>query len=817
MTAVAVVNPNSPLTAALDYARRGFSVIPVASASKRPILAWEPFQTRRASEAEIRSWWQEWPSANVGLVCGAISGFIVLDADGSEGQASLHALLGTLPETPTARTGKGLHVLFRHPGFLVGNRAGILSGLDVRGDGGFIVAAPSLHENGSRYVWQTPLDAPLAPLPDAAVSALAASTPAPSSIKPGDPILNGGRNHTLYVLGRSLHARGLSPEAIHAALVAENAARCVPPLDVHELGIIIRQATQQPDRPDFTPPAPVPPGDPMAPIRALPNVAPLSQVADALKVAFAAIRAHVPGQLEREVLLHTMTELLTQKKIDRASRLVQVAAAESKAVETVEKMAETPAGGGTPMVFTDPEPWDEPVDGAAWLEDVMTLLRSYLVLPDHAAEAIALWVLQTYALETSDVAPLLAVLSPEKRCGKSRLLTLLLYLCHRSLPASNVTGSVVFRTIELWKPTLIVDEADAFINGDEALRGILNSGHTRSLAKVIRNVGDDHTPRTFSTWGLKALAKIGSLTGRWETVADRSIVVQMRRRAPHETVLRHFPKMSEDMTRLQRQAVRWVKDHAAELTALRLPDPDGLDDRAADNWSPLLRIAYVVGDGWPTKTLAAALALSGAGERETKSAGVLLLEDTRAFFETHPERDRVASEDLLAWLLTEESLAEHGWTTYRAGRPINAKGVGRLLEGFGLKPQRWREGGRAADIKVRGFLKTQFEDSWARYLTPPSPPDDPEGGGGATCESPDPFPFGSGPGPIRPQTPSEGNSSMKLAPKWGRIEGEKTRSQPGPKGSVSGPTGPQGGLEGFLDEPVDMLAVRRTLAKEQGR
>ena len=131
------------------------------------------------------------------------------------------------------------------------------------------------------------------------------------------------------------------------------------------------------------------------------------------------------------------------------------------------------------------------------------------------------------------MSPILAILSPEKRCGKTTLLELLASFVLRPLPTANMTPATVFRGIESYRPTLLVDEADTFIRNSDELRGVLNSGHRRGMAFVLRTVGDDYAVKTFSTWCPKAMAAIGRLP---ETLQDRSIVISLRRRAAHETV-----------------------------------------------------------------------------------------------------------------------------------------------------------------------------------------------------------------------------------------------------------------------------------------
>ena len=105
----------------------------------------------------------------------------------------------------------------------------------------------------------------------------------------------------------------------------------------------------------------------------------------------------------------------------------------------------------------------------------------------------------------------------------------------RPVPASNISSASLFRAVEEFRPTLIIDEAETFLKENEELRGILNAGHRQSNAYVIRTVGDDHKPRFFSTWCPKAFALIGRLP---DTLEDRSIVIPMRRRAAGETVER---------------------------------------------------------------------------------------------------------------------------------------------------------------------------------------------------------------------------------------------------------------------------------------
>lgn len=160
--------------AALDYHARGWSVIPMREKEKRPAIAWKKYQTRHVSEQTLHDWYRRSPGYNVGIVTGALSGIVVLDVDprhgGDKSLRTLERKHGRLPKTPKSITGGGgQHDYFAHPGGEVRNRSGIRPGIDLRGDGGCIVAPPSVHPTGKRYRWvrgRAPGDVALAPLPD---------------------------------------------------------------------------------------------------------------------------------------------------------------------------------------------------------------------------------------------------------------------------------------------------------------------------------------------------------------------------------------------------------------------------------------------------------------------------------------------------------------------------------------------------------------------------------------------------------------------------------------------------------------------------
>ena len=164
--------------------------------------------------------------------------------------------------------------------------------------------------------------------------------------------------------------------------------------------------------------------------------------------------------------------------------------------------------GGSAVLFPEPEPWPDEVDGAVLLDALAKTFTRHVVLPVGGADAAALWTLHAHAHDTAAISPILAITSPTPECGKTTLLTLLGALVPKPLAASNITAAPLFRAVEKWRPTLLIDEADTFLRDSDELRGVINSGHNRGTAFVIRSVGDDHEPRRFMTWAPRARALI---------------------------------------------------------------------------------------------------------------------------------------------------------------------------------------------------------------------------------------------------------------------------------------------------------------------
>jgi putative DNA primase/helicase len=351
------------------------------------------------------------------------------------------------------------------------------------------------------------------------------------------------------------------------------------------------------------------------------------------------------------------------------------------------------------------EPWDAEVCSTKLLDDIEQLFNRYIVLPEGAGIALALWTLHAWTADAGDISPFLVLVSPTKRCGKTNTLIVLYYLTPRSELASNISPSALFRYIEDVRPTLLIDEADSFLKDNEEMRGILNSGHTKTAAHVIRNVevNGEHKPRRFSTWAPKAIATIRSLA---DTLEDRSIVVQLQRKPKTAAVARLRKRDSDEFAVLRGQLSRWATDNFAKLTD---PDPqisDALNDRAADNWRPLLAIADLAGGDWPARSRDAASILSGEGHEST-SINVELLSDMRlAFGDMH----EIRSADAVAKLIADP---ERPWTDWKHGKPLTQKQLAGLLKPFGIISTTVHP---PVGAHGKGYKRTDFEAFWQAYL-----------------------------------------------------------------------------------------------------
>ena len=253
------------LAQALEYADMGLAVLPLyepvngkcscgkercTSPGKHPRIAGGSNSASKNIE-QIKGWWAKWPDANIGIATGVVSGILAVDVDcngDKHGDLSIkewESQHTPLPRTWISQTGSGgYHCFFKCTDSSLKNRAGILEGVDIRANGGYIVAPPSLHICENRYEWKRrPGEVPLASLPaefDALIKSNKQQLYYPTVIN------EGMRNDTLFRLACSLRAKGLSEIAVLSAIKEENRMRCSPPLEDHEIERIVQSASRYP-------------------------------------------------------------------------------------------------------------------------------------------------------------------------------------------------------------------------------------------------------------------------------------------------------------------------------------------------------------------------------------------------------------------------------------------------------------------------------------------------------------------------------------------------------------------------------------------
>ncbi len=365
-------------------------------------------------------------------------------------------------------------------------------------------------------------------------------------------------------------------------------------------------------------------------------------------------------------------------------------------------------------MMTVVQPWEEPVDGKWLLDEIERTLKAHVVLPKWASETLALWCVHTYAFELRDVGTYIGIESPEKRCGKTTLLGILRKLVNRPVMAANISSPAFFRVIEETQPTLLIDEADTFLDGNDELRGILNAGYSRETAYVIRvdlpGRGNSRENRglrkgesrlaSFSCWCPKAMAAIGRLP---DTLADRCIVIRMQRKVAGEKCER--PRKLET-GELNRKCVRFVADNAEAIGGAEPELPASLHDRAGDIWEPLLVLADLAGGDWPERARQAAVGLMTAAQ-ESCPIGALLFDLLLVF--NIKGTEKLFTREVLAGL---SGLGNRPWHSMRRGAELTEAWLAQQLRPYGIKPQTIRVG----EAVGRGYLAEDFTESLKRYV-----------------------------------------------------------------------------------------------------
>jgi Protein of unknown function (DUF3631) len=348
--------------------------------------------------------------------------------------------------------------------------------------------------------------------------------------------------------------------------------------------------------------------------------------------------------------------------------------------------------------------------------EVMQFIRRYVVLSEAQNRIVALWVIHTHCVEVFEQTPYLAVTSPEKGCGKTRLIETINVLVARPWQTVTPSEAVLYRKIARDLPTLLMDEVDTIFSPRaadryEGHRAILNAGHRRGN-KVARCVGSSNEIEDFEAYCAKLLAGIGALP---DTVADRSVPIRMERRKKSEPVSRFILRDVEpEAEALRERIAEWVAAHGEDLGNARPSMPDELSDRMQEGCEPLIAIADALKCG---KKARAALLELLSGERldDHESLRLRLLRDIRSVFQQRDEErgKRVKGIATVSLIAALRDMEEAPWALYY-GRGIDPNDLSNLLHHYGIKPTTIRV--RKGEKPRKGYKRDALHEAWERYL-----------------------------------------------------------------------------------------------------
>jgi len=385
---------------------------------------------------------------------------------------------------------------------------------------------------------------------------------------------------------------------------------------------------------------------------------------------------------------------------------------QAESATTKNNSKKSKAKQGEPLVFDDPEPSTLPQDGAMLLQDLVRQIRRFLVADPECIDSMALWIVFAHMASMAAACPNLCFSSATKACGKSTALEIVRRLVPKPLATSNISTAALFRTIDAYAPTMIIDEADSMFRTNEDLRTIMNSGFSRTSCQAIRIVGEDQEPRGFNVFCPKAIALIGNLPS---TLASRSIQIMMRRRKPDEEVERLRADRDHGFHDLHARVRRFAEDYGYEIQMLDPKIPSSLSDRQADCWRELLRIADYVGGEWPQRARTAALAICASEGEEPEDVRERLLADLRTVLSEGPECVKWPSQTLVNAL---NGMEESPWPQYNHGKGFTTSNLARMLKPFGVRPFTIKKDGHCS----KGYRATDFKEAFARYLPKKSNP-----------------------------------------------------------------------------------------------
>ena len=363
------------------------------------------------------------------------------------------------------------------------------------------------------------------------------------------------------------------------------------------------------------------------------------------------------------------------------------------------------------LSVNDPAPCLTPIDSETLLAEIVDLLKRHIVMGEHSAIAMALWIIHTYCYRQFSHSPLLLINAPERACGKSVALGVVAKLVPRPLECANISVAALFRVVENREPTVLIDEADTFLEGKPELAGILNKGYEQGgMVLRVETVGDRLVEVGYRVFGPKALAGIALERHLPDATMSRGIQIPMRRKVKGEVVQRLRGANPEVFSGLRSRINKFARENEEMLSQGYAEMPEELDDRAQDCWEPLFAIAAIIGANALELTRQAAL-FTKAATQESESVANNLLGSIREVLVGYT-LPRIPTTDLLDKLTVDADL---GWNTYNKGFPLTPRQLAKNLEPYGIRPKTVR---MSEKHTPKGYEVRDFQDAFDRYLKP---------------------------------------------------------------------------------------------------
>jgi hypothetical protein len=712
---------NETLAAALKYAKRGWPVFPLwgrddgkcdcgdancKNPGKHPIgsLAPHGFKNATTDPKVIERWWRKHPDAGIGLVTGNASGLIVIDVDiknknpdrhGWAALGLLEAELGRLPEPKIASTPSGgRHYYFRYAEGIRSSTEKLGPGLDIKAEGGFVVAPPS----HGLYDWVDGRPAP--DLPAAWVAHLTSLTAtgtagakatadafdiaAALKVIPNDDVSWEEWNRVAMAAWR---ATGGCEEGF-AAFDSWSSKSSKYDADT---------TRKRWDGFKTSPPTIIGAGT-------------IFWLADRTAPGWrqkkgAVDLEHIAARVEELAKLDGVAYALARKAAGKELGI------DLKTLDAEVMRVRAESAEEVPLYdHWNVEPWPKPVDTDDLLLAIQDEITRYVATLGDRAIVPALWVMFTWIHKHARHSPMLLVNSAEPDCGKTTLLSVISYLAWKPLTSVEISGPMLYRSIEKWHPTFIIDEADAVLEHNDDLRAVINSGWTRGQG-VIRGAPETHEPEMFSTFAPKALGMKGRDLPA--TTLSRCIELTLKRKLPDEKVADFKYEDDKHLAELRSKLARWAADNGEALGRAKPQRIPGFANRLWMNWRPLLAIAELASEEAVADVIKAAQEIESAKRGDTLSLSTQLLEDIRELFDAEKE-DELLSRVIVEALVAD---AEKPWAQLTKGKPLTQNRLAKMLRPFGIISEEVHpEVGRGA-AHGKGYKRERFEEAWERYLS----------------------------------------------------------------------------------------------------